>query len=374
MVNLESRIVNNFDLVNDYERILLDGTPLIDVRAPVEFAQGAFPGAVNLPLMDDEQRHAVGIKYKQAGQEAAIELGHKLVSGSIKTERIARWADFTNEHPDAIVYCFRGGLRSQIAQQWLAQAGWNRPRIAGGYKAMRQFLLNALETHVSSTSFTVVGGLTGSGKTDVISALTASIDLEGLARHRGSSFGGRTQRQPSQIDFENQLAIELLRRHHAGYLDLAIEDESHLIGRCAVPLALRQKTQQSKLVWVTAGLPERVSRIKRDYIESLAQDYISAFGADAGFEQFESHLKRSLYNLRKRLGLQRYEQLNDRLLAALRRQADTGDFDLHSEWIEPLLTDYYDPMYEHQRQQKSGVIAFEGSTEEVIAHLQSSRN
>lgn len=372
MVNLELRIVNNLDLVNDYERILLNGTPLIDVRAPVEFAQGAFPGAVNLPLMDDEQRHAVGIKYKQAGQEAAIELGHKLVSGSIKAERIATWVDFTKAHPNAIVYCFRGGLRSQIAQQWLCQAGWNRPRIAGGYKAMRQFLINALESHVSSTSFSVIGGLTGSGKTDVITALTASIDLEGLARHRGSSFGGRTERQPTQIDFENQLAIELLRRQRAGHRDLAIEDESHLIGRCAVPLVLRQKTQQSRLVWVTAALSERVNRIKRDYIESLAQDYISAFGAETGFEQFESHLKRSLYNLRKRLGLQRYEQLNDRLLAALGRQADTGEFDLHSEWIEPLLTDYYDPMYEYQRQQKSGVIAFEGSTEEVIAYLKSS--
>lgn len=359
------------ELVDDYAGLLLGQTPLIDVRAPIEFAQGAFPGAVNLPLMNDQEREAVGIEYKQAGQDAAIALGHRLVGGSIREQRTAQWAEFIQAHPDGVIYCFRGGLRSQIAQQWLEQAGYARPRIAGGYKAMRQFLLTNLSERVNASTFMVVGGLTGSGKTDVIEAITHKIDLEGLARHRGSSFGGRAQKQPSQIDFENNLSVELLRLHGAGVEQLVIEDESHLIGRCAVPHDLRQKTQHSNLIWVTAPLQERVQRIERDYIKSLAQDYVQTFGTDDGLERYQTHLKKSLFNLRKRLGLARYAELDHAMDQALVRQLAHGEFDLHRNWIEPLLTGYYDPMYHYQRQQKQSAVVFEGSVAEVIDFLKS---
>lgn len=359
------------ELVDNYAQLLLTQTPLIDVRAPVEFAQGAFPGAVNLPLMNDQERQAVGIEYKQAGQDAAIALGHELVSGAIREQRIAKWLAFVDQHPESVIYCFRGGLRSQVAQQWIEQAGFARPRVAGGYKAMRQYLLGNLTECVDASTLTVVGGLTGSGKTDVIQALTHKIDLESLAQHRGSSFGGRAQRQPSQIDFENRLSIELLRLKHAGASELAIEDESHLIGRCAVPLDLRHKTQQSALVWVTAPVPERVQRIQRDYIESLAQDYVQTFGVDQGLERYQAHLKKSLFNLRKRLGLARYDQLKAELEHALERQLAVGEFDWHRTWIEALLTGYYDPMYEYQRQQKQSAVEFEGTVTEVIDFLRS---
>ncbi len=361
--------MSGLELVDDYGQLLLSNTPLLDVRAPVEFAQGAFPTAVNLPLMNDAERQAVGIAYKQQGQNEAVALGHRLVSGRIRDERIAQWAAFMRKHPDGVVYCFRGGMRSQISQQWLKEAGHDRPRVAGGYKAMRQFLIQSLQRGIEQSQFVVVGGLTGCGKTDVIEALTAKIDLEGLARHRGSSFGGRAQRQPSQIDFENNLAIELLRLTHAQQPSLAIEDESHLIGRCAVPLDLRQKTQQSQLVWVTAPLDERVQRIQRDYIESLAQDYIAEYGEIEGLERYQAHLTKSLHNLRKRLGLERYARLQKYLDEALSRQLAHGEFDAHRAWIEPLMTDYYDPMYAYQRQQKQVPTVFEGNTTEVIEYL-----
>jgi tRNA 2-selenouridine synthase len=359
------------ELIGNYAQVLLSNTPLIDVRAPVEFAQGSFPGAVNLPLMNDAEREAVGIAYKQRGQDAAVALGHQLVSGSVRDERIAHWADFMQQHPDAVLYCFRGGMRSQISQQWLKEAGFERPRIAGGYKAMRQFLLQNLDEAIRGSNFLVVGGLTGCGKTDVIEALEGKIDLEGLARHRGSSFGGRAQRQPSQIDFENCLSIELLRLNNRGQRHIAVEDESHLIGRCAVPLVLREKTQQSQLVWVTAPLEERVQRIQRDYIESLAQDYIDEYGTAVGLERYQTHLNKSLHNLHKRLGLERYAQLQQHLEAALAQQFAHGEFDAHRAWIEPLLTDYYDPMYRYQRQQKKSAVVFEGHVGEVIAYLTS---
>lgn len=359
------------ELVSDYAELLLANTPLLDVRAPVEFAQGSFPAAVNLPLMDDHEREAVGIAYKQQGPDAAVALGHKLVSGELRDRRIAQWVDFMQRHPNGVLYCFRGGMRSQISQQWIGQAGIERPRVAGGYKAMRQFLLQSLDDSIKRSEFVVVGGLTGCGKTDAIQALTAKIDLEGLARHRGSSFGGRAQRQPSQIDFENSLSIDLLRLNRDQISQVAVEDESHLIGRCAVPLTLREKTQQSRLVWVNAPLADRVRRIQRDYIESLAQDYMDEFGESAGLERYQAHLIKSLHNLHKRLGLERYAQLQKRLEAALAKQFEHGEFEAHQAWIEPLMTDYYDPMYQYQRQQKQTGIVFEGNAHEVVDYLRS---
>jgi tRNA 2-selenouridine synthase len=318
--------------------------------------------------MNNEERHTVGIQYKEAGQQAAIELGHTLVSGQIRQERTAQWVEFVRRNPSAVLYCFRGGLRSQLAQQWLAQAGVTIPRVAGGYKAMRSFLLSNLETEVTARNFVVVGGLTGSGKTDVIRALEHSLDLEGIAQHRGSSFGGRVQSQPSQINFENQLSIRLLKLAQLNVSRIAIEDEAHLIGHCAVPLVLRQKTSGSAFIWVTAPLEERVNRIIRDYIESLHAEYVLSDG-ESGNEQFEAHLNRSLFNLRKRLGLQRHAELTQQLSLALASQRSTGSFELHRGWIEPMLKDYYDPMYEYQRQQRLHPPIFEGSVHEVIEFL-----
>ena len=103
-------------LVNHYRQLLLEDIPMIDVRAPIEFASGALPFAANLPLMADEERHQVGLCYKEQGQQAAIKLGHQLVSGDLKAERIQAWQDFISANPNAVLYCARGGLRSQLSQ------------------------------------------------------------------------------------------------------------------------------------------------------------------------------------------------------------------------------------------------------------------
>ena len=356
----------NLPVRGDLLQIFLSDTPLLDVRAPVEFGQGAFPCARNVPLMDDEQRHQVGIEYKNAGQESAIELGHQLVDEELKAQRVAAWRAFASQHPEGALYCFRGGLRSQIAQTWLHEAGVDYPRIAGGYKAMRQFLIQQLESVTNQTDFVLIGGLTGCGKTDVITALDHAIDLEGLARHRGSSFGGRVEQQPAQIDFENQLAIALIKLSARGARQVAVEDEAHLIGRCAVPQVLRERTASSPMVWVTGRLQDRVERILRDYIDSLRVDYETAYGEHDGFERYSGHLTRSLFNLRKRLGLQRYAQLEGVLQAALVDQRNQGRSDMHVQWIEPLMLEYYDPMYTYQRTLKNLPTLFEGSVQEVI--------
>ncbi|MEX2130179.1 MAG: tRNA 2-selenouridine(34) synthase MnmH, partial [Pseudohongiellaceae bacterium] len=157
----------NHELLNeaDFARLFLEDIPLLDVRAPVEFRHGAFPCATNIPLLEDDEREQVGKVYKQAGRDAALALGHRLVSGSTKDQRLANWSDFYHRHPNAALYCFRGGQRSKIAQQWLAEAGISIPRVAGGYKSMRRFLINSIAFPVANTPLLILGGKTGSGKT-----------------------------------------------------------------------------------------------------------------------------------------------------------------------------------------------------------------
>ena len=117
---------------------------MMDMRAPAEFDHGAFPSALSLPLMTDEERAQVGICYKQQGQQAAIELGHQLVAGQTREQRLAQWREFAQANPAGYLYCFRGGLRSQTVQQWLHEAGIDYPLVLGGYKAMRRFLIDEL--------------------------------------------------------------------------------------------------------------------------------------------------------------------------------------------------------------------------------------
>lgn len=122
----------------DYRAILASDTPLIDVRAPIEFAQGAMPAAINLPLMNDDERAAVGTCYKRQGPEAALALGHQLVSGETREARINAWREASLAHPEGFLCCARGGQRSHISQAWLKVAGVDYPLIRGGYKALRQ--------------------------------------------------------------------------------------------------------------------------------------------------------------------------------------------------------------------------------------------
>ncbi|TLX53747.1 tRNA 2-selenouridine(34) synthase MnmH [Stutzerimonas nosocomialis] len=355
--------------ISDFRQLFLDGAPLVDARAPVEFAKGAFPGAVNLPLMTDIERQKVGTCYKQHGQQAAIELGHKLVCGKTKAERIQGWADFARAHPDGYLYCFRGGLRSQLVQQWLRdEAGIEYPRVVGGYKAMRSFLMETLDSALAECRFLLVGGLTGTGKTEVIAQLANGLDLEGLANHRGSSFGKRATPQPSQIDFENALSITLLRLRAAGHSQFVMEDEARLVGRCSIPLPLFQGMQHYPVVWLEDRFEGRVERILKDYVIDLCAEFIDEHGAE-GFAAFAVRLQESLSNIHKRLGGERYQRLAMLMDQALAVQSRTGEVDLHRGWIEGLLREYYDPMYAFQRESKAQRIEFAGEQEAVVQYL-----
>lgn len=352
-----------------YRDIFLNDRPMMDVRAPVEFLKGSFPSVVNLALMNDHERQRVGTCYKQHGQQAALELGHQLVSGAIKAERIHAWADFARAHPDGLLYCFRGGLRSQIVQQWLKdEAGIDYPRVGGGYKALRGFLLETMDEAVARCDFVLLGGMTGTGKTELLTQLDNGLDLEGHANHRGSSFGKRVTGQPSNIDFENRLAVDVLKKRAGGIEQFVLEDENRAVGSCALPLPLYQGMQQFPMVWLEDSLEGRIERILRDYVVDLCAEFIAVHGED-GFVLFSERLLASLDNVQKRLGGERHRRMLLLMEEALAEQGRSGAVDLHRGWIEGLLVEYYDPMYVFQREKKGARIEFAGERGAVLAYL-----
>ncbi|MFB9886822.1 tRNA 2-selenouridine(34) synthase MnmH [Balneatrix alpica] len=353
--------------VTDYAALFLQDIPLLDVRAPVEFAEGAFPLATNLPLLDDHQRQVIGTEYKQQGQDAAVALGYQLATPEVKQARQQAWLDYGRQHPDTVLYCFRGGMRSHISQEWMAEAGLRIPLVKGGYKALRRFLLDTLEQRSQQQPLWCLSGRTGTGKTDVLLSLPHQLDLEGLAHHRGSTFGYTVKPQPSQISFENALAIGLLKHaHHAPQHTLVVEDESRLIGRIALPPCWQEAQQRAPLLVLEASVEERQERVVRDYILRQYQDYQEVYGGEAP-QRFRDYVLGNLDRIRRRLGGARHQALRTEWSEALDAFLSHGDYQGFLPGIRELLVNYYDPMYDYQLSQRQEQIACRGEAEQIRA-------
>ena len=343
-----------------YAGLFVNDIPLMDVRAPVEFNRGAFPMAESLPLLDDDQREAVGICYKHEGKQVAIEKGHALVRNEVRQARISAWVAFARRNPHGALYCFRGGLRSQITQQWMHEAGVEFPVVAGGYKALRTFLLTSLERAVEQSSFTLVGGKTGCGKTTLVQDLEQAIDLEAAAYHRGSSFGGHAKSQHTQINFENRLAIDFLKAQHARVHDIVLEDESRTIGRAGLPKYLFEKMRRSRIVVIEEPFDARLQRLLDEYVLGMHTEFCALEEDGDGFEALSAYLLEGLERIRKRLGPARYPGIRNALCEALSWQARTGHAGKHRDWLGAVLENYYDPMYEDQLQKRKDLVCFRG--------------
>lgn len=360
------------NITNDFNKIVTEDIPLIDVRAPIEFEKGAFLNSVNLPLMNDLERHLVGICYTEKGNEEAVKLGHQLVSGDIRRTRIEGWASFLEKHPDSMIYCFRGGQRSQISQQWIYEAtGKEVTRLEGGYKAFRTYLINALEPSFLKSKPIVLGGYTGSGKTLLLQQVESAIDLESIACHRGSAFGQLIQPQPTQINFENNLAYAMIKHQNRGYSHMIFEDESRNIGKNYIPQPLYNHIKSGPLVVLDIPLEERVQIIVNEYV-NLSQDrYIEQYGHDTGLSEWCHSLSESITRIKKRLGGELYPRILGSFEKAYENQLCTGSYDLHSNWVTPLLQEYYDPMYRYSLEVNAHRIIFKGDSNAVLMCLKS---
>lgn len=247
----------------DFIKETKTGIKVIDVRSPAEFNHAHFPNAVNLPLLNDEERKIIGITFKQEGREAAIIKGFELVghkfSGFIKAAlKIA-------PEKKILVYCWRGGLRSNILAWLLQTSGFRVTLLKGGYKSFRNW---ALATINESKKVIVIGGKTGCGKTEILNHLKKKsqqvIDLEKLASHRGSAFGSiGLPEQPSNEQFENLLALEWYDADENKILFL--ENESRRIGKIVIPQNVFELMRSANVIEISADKEQRTKRILDEY-------------------------------------------------------------------------------------------------------------
>ncbi len=294
---------------------------LLDVRSPAEFEQGHIPAAISVPLFSDAERAEVGTCYKQQGRDAAVELGVAIASpklpGLITTAKQLA--------PDRRVrlHCWRGGMRSGAVAWLLETAGFQVATLAGGYKAFRRWALQAVEL---PRPIVIVGGMTGSGKTDILQALATLgeqvVDLEAIAHHRGSSFGALgLPPQPSNEQFENELAVQWAQCDPQRVVWL--EAESKRVGRCRIPEALFQQMMQAPVLEVVRSRDERLALLVDMYGTATTEDLILA-----------------TERIRKRLGGLRTQQAVE--LLGDRRLSEACDVMLH----------YYDKTYTYDLQQR----------------------
>lgn len=248
---------------------------IIDARSPAEFALDHIPGAINCPVLSNEERAQIGTIYKQVSPFEAKRLGAAYVSANLARHLHDTFHD-RPAHWKPLVYCWRGGLRSGSMVTWLRLVGWDAQQLAGGYKGFRGHVIERLESLVPRLRLQVLCGATGSAKTRVLHALAAQgaqvIDLEGYASHKGSLLGHLPGvEQPSQKHFETLLATQI------GQFDLErpvfIEGESAKIGRISVPMALVEHMRQAPVIEVKASAQARLAYLLRDY---------AYLGADAG--------------------------------------------------------------------------------------------
>lgn len=354
----------------NYKKIIYENIPLIDVRAPIEFEKGAFQNSINIPLMNDEQRHLVGIHYKEKGKEEATKLGYELVSGKIKEKLISDWKTQIERHPNSILYCFRGGSRSKISQEWIKEyLNKDILRLEGGYKAFRAYLIEQLETFNQLGTPLILGGCTGSGKTILLKKLKNSIDLEGIANHRGSSFGTQITPQPTQINFENNLAFEIIKHRQKNYSYMILEDEGKNVGRCFLPKPLATYFSKGDLVVLEETLEKRVNITFDEYVTQSQILYKNMYGEHIGLIKWSEYIKNSIEKIKRRLGGEGYKRIMDLFLEAYEKQQISNKNDWHKIWVEVLLKDYYDPMYNYQLKNNSKKIIFKGNSQEVLEYL-----
>lgn len=346
--------------MNDLSHLFINETPLLDVRAPIEFKDGHFPGSVNRPLLNDEERKQVGTLYRERGQEAAIKLGHELVNGSVKEARVLTWIKFIDENPQAKLYCFRGGLRSKISQEWIHAAGKSIEMIPGGYKAIRRFLITELESRSLDQSFLLLAGKTGCGKTEFLSRQPLpSLDLEKEACHRGSSFG-YDGIQPSQVTFENRLAVGLIKTGLAK--EVLIEDESIMIGKCVIPLVLFQAMKISKLIVLERGIEDRTDHIIQEYVLNRIS------GGTCDPKPVYEELREGLVRISKKLGGLKFHEIDQDLKSAFSSN-EVIQLSAHRPWVLSLLKDYYDPHYERSLTKRKDKILFQGEASGILEFL-----
>ena len=295
---------------------------IIDVRSPAEFAHDHIPGAINLPVLNNEERIEIGTLYKQVSPFAAKKLGASYVSRNIANHLENALIDFPREWRP-LIYCWRGGERSGAFTHILNRIGWKAMQLQSGYQGFRRVVIDDLEKVANDFSFQVIAGMTGSGKTRILQELDALgaqiLDLEGLAIHRGSVLGNEPNiDQPSQKGFETNLwnAFNSLDPSKIVF----VESESKKVGGLHIPDSLMERIRQGKCIELRSSINTRVAWLLHEYKHFLSNP-----------ESFKDKLS---------LLISRYGKDQ---ITKWHAAIDAGDFE---SLVEELLVVHYDPSYQ----------------------------
>ncbi|OEH86106.1 tRNA 2-selenouridine(34) synthase MnmH [Desulfuribacillus stibiiarsenatis] len=310
----------------------ISNAKIVDIRAPIEWENGALPNSINIPIFDNEERSRIGIIYKSVGPEKAQELGLEIVSA--KLPAIVKEIKEISQTHTIVIYCWRGGMRSKSIAVILDLLGIPVYRICGGYRAYRKHVVNQLQSNVFQKTFIVLHGMTGVGKTVILKELQAEgypvLNLEEFAGHRGSSFGSIGLKAPNnQKQFESLLWQRIREIGDTSYY--IIEAESKRIGKVLIPDALMDAKHNGKHIYLTACIEKRVDRI--------IQDYQSTYTVD----QLLNEIQAPISLLKKKLPLGTVECIQD---AIIKKDIKTV--------VQALMIEYYDPRYIFKSNQYPG--------------------
>lgn len=300
-------------------------SPVLDVRSESEFEDGHIPGAFNIPLLNNHERSVVGTDYKQKGQTEAIKTGFRLVGPRLE-QMVEETKRFASDR-DLLIYCWRGGMRSKNFCGFISMAGVQSNLLKGGYKAYRE---KAFETFNKKLPLIVIGGKTGSGKSELIRKLEAAgeqvLDLEQMANHKGSAFGGLLQPpQPTNEQFSNEL-FETIYDFNLNR-PIWVEDESIAIGKIFLPKPFFDQKKSAPVIQIEVDKQIRIERLVQEYGPADRSEFLAA-----------------MERIIKKLGGQLFNEAKDYLLRG----------DLHHT-INILLT-YYDKAYLSSLEKKSSNI------------------
>ncbi|MBP2635883.1 MAG: selU [Firmicutes bacterium] len=341
------------NIIKVEDSVILDKTIFIDVRSPAEYEGGHIPGAVNIPLFNDEERAKVGTIYRQASVDEAKQLGLSFVSAKLP-DIIEQIRCLNKEDCKVIIYCWRGGMRSKSIVGVLEMMGIPAWQLVGGYKAYRQYVLDKLKEFTVVPRIIVLCGSTGTGKTLVLKQLEKRnipvIDLEYLANHRGSVFGqiGLGKSATAQ-NFDANLLVELNRLKNEPYI--VVECESKRIGNVYLPECLFKAMRSGEKILMSASVEIRVDRLIEEYLDVYNSNGDAIIG--------------SIESLRRRLGTKK----TDSLISDFKEEKIRAV-------VKTLLVEYYDPMYGYEKADSAdydlavNADDVEKATEMIIQYLQ----
>lgn len=299
----------------------------VDVRSPKEFQLSTIPNAVNIPVLDNDAREKVGTLYVEGKVEEAKKYGVEWVSSQLPN-MYSRYQELLKNADEIVIFCSRGGMRSNSIFSLLKALGLPVSRMCGGYKAYRRYVNEHLDAQLEKASFVTLYGLSGSGKTEILYELSDKgakvLDLEGCANHRGSLLGSVGLSEPHSQKMFESLLFEISRDWKEGEV-VFTEGESKRIGKVVMPVSLVSTIQKGKKVTIEASLEMRIAQIHKDYMKG-------------------NHVEELIDSLE---ALKAY--INKEKISEFQNQVRKGDVD---SVIKSLLLSYYDPRYSHHQSKR----------------------